>query len=123
MRNETVVCFIAAVCLCAGPVFAQDAGMEHKEMDHSEMDHSKMQEPGKTQATGTGVINTVDIDKKSINITHEPMPELGWPTMTMDLDVTKKVDLSPVKEGDKVNFKLKLGRDKKYRVIEIKPSQ
>jgi Cu(I)/Ag(I) efflux system protein CusF len=30
----------------------------------------------------------------------------------VDLPVTSKVDLSGVKAGDKVSFKLKLGRDK-----------
>ncbi len=41
--------------------------------------------------------------------------------MTMDLLVTKRVDLTPIKAGDKVDFKLKLGRDKTYRIIEINP--
>jgi len=43
--------------------------------------------------------------------------------MTMDLPVTSKVDLGSLKAGDKIAFKLKLGRDKTYRVIEITPAQ
>ncbi len=95
---------------------------EHGNMDHNAMDHSELI-PGQAQATGVGMINTFDADKKMINITHEPMPELGWPAMTMDLAVTERVDLSGIKAGDKVKFKVKLGRDKKYRITDIKAAE
>ena len=100
-----------------------DPGMDHSKMDHSKMETTEMEVSGAKEATGTGVINSVDADGRSINITHDPMPEFGWPKMTMDLATTKKVDLSNVKEGDKVEFKLKLGRDKKFRVIEMESAQ
>lgn len=51
------------------------------------------------------------------------MPDLGWPTMTMDLFVTKRVDLSGKEAGDKVSFKVKLGRDRQYRIIEMEEAQ
>jgi hypothetical protein len=41
--------------------------------------------------------------------------------MTMDLPVTRRVDLSTVKPGDDVILSLKQGRDKQYRVIDIMP--
>ena len=68
-------------------------------------------------------VNSVDAAKGVVNITHEPMPAIGWPTMTMDMPVTKRVDLSTVKTGDKVDFKVKLGRDKQYRVTEIEAAK
>lgn len=86
-------------------------------MDHGAMEKGTTKTDG---AAGTGVIHSIDTTKRIINLTHEPMPDLGWPVMTMDLPATKRVDLSGLKEGDKVDFKLKLGRDKKYRIIEIK---
>lgn len=98
----------------------QPGGMNHGQMDHSKMNHG-MEKAG--EANGVGVINSVDAEKGMINITHEPMPELGWPTMTMDMPVTKHVDLGVVKSGDKVDFKVKLGRDKQYRVIEMVPAK
>lgn len=96
-----------------------DQMMDHGQMDHGQMNHGAMSD----EASGVGVINTVDADKGTINITHEPMPELGWPTMTMDLPVTRRVDLSIVKAGEKVDFKVKLGRDKQYRVTDISPAK
>ena len=43
--------------------------------------------------------------------------------MTMDLPVTRSVDLDKIKAGDKVNLTLKLGRDKQYRVIAVEPAR
>ena len=98
------------------PALAQDAGA------HKGHDMSMMKSAG---ATGTipvnAVINKIDTDKSSINVTHDPIPALKWPTMTMDMTVTKRVDLSKLKPGSSVILSLKQGRDKQYRVIEVKP--
>ncbi len=130
MRKASVLCAAMLILGSTMTVLAEDADTTPSQtdkpaatdMDHSQMDHSKMEMMGKKEATGTGVVNAVDIDKSSINITHEPMPDFGWPKMTMDLPATRKVDLSKVKAGDKVTFTLKLGMDKKYRVIDVKPA-
>jgi Cu(I)/Ag(I) efflux system protein CusF len=135
MKTIAVALLGASLAITSAAI-AQDktAPMDHsghgamKQDDHSKMDHSghggmsdmqaKEVAPG-TEAAGTGVINSIDAGKKQVNLTHEPMPDLGWPTMTMDLPVTSKVALDAVKPGDKVDFRLKLGRDKVYRVIEM----
>ncbi len=134
--KKIAVALLGASLAITSAAIAQDktAPMDHsghgamKQNDHSKMDHSghggmsdmqaKEVAPG-TEAAGTGVINSIDAGKKQVNLTHEPMPDLGWPTMTMDLPVTSKVALDAVKPGDKVDFRLKLGRDKVYRVIEM----
>lgn len=134
--KKIAVALLGASLAITSAAIAQDktAPMDHsghgamKQDDHSKMDHSghggmsdmqaKEVAPG-TEAAGTGVINSIDAGKKQVNLTHEPMPDLGWPTMTMDLPVTSKVALDAVKPGDKVDFRLKLGRDKVYRVIEM----
>ena len=105
------------------------AGNEHQKMPHgsmdhagansSEMDHSKM-EAGKTTAMGVGVINRVSRLNKMVNLTHEPIPELKWPEMTMDLPVANSVDLGSFRAGQKVKFHLELGPDKKYIITDIK---
>lgn len=94
----------------------------HGNIDHNAMDHS---EPisDRAQASGVGVVHALDADKRMVNLTHEPMSELGWPTMTMDLAVTNRVDLSGVKAGDKIKFKVKLGRDKKYRITDLEKAE
>ena len=123
--------FALGTCAMAASAQAADATMDHGKMDHGKMDHSKMDHskmdhaatPGATEAAGVGVINAIDATKNQVNVTHEPMPDLGWPTMTMDLPVTSAVDLGTIKPGDKVSFRVKLGRDKTYRIMEISPTK
>jgi len=118
MSKHIMASLLASVVLvAAGPLAAKDA-----KMDHSKMNHGVMKAPANSsEATAVGVINSIDAEGGKVNVTHEPVKELGWPTMTMDLAVTKRVDLSTVKPGANVKFKLKLGRDKQYRITEIQP--
>ncbi|MCU7807523.1 MAG: copper-binding protein [Candidatus Thiodiazotropha sp. (ex Semelilucina semeliformis)] len=90
--------------------------------DHSMHDHEKMTSSA-NEATGMGTVHKVDAEKKVVNLTHEPIPALNWPGMTMDLPVTKRVDLSTFKAGDEVHFTLKMGRDKQYRITNMKPAK
>lgn len=68
----------------------------------------------------TGKINSVDLSKSSINITHDPIKALGWPKMKMEFPVNKNVDLSSIKAGDTVNFSLKPEGDENYIISNIK---
>lgn len=75
------------------------------------------------QAMGMGILNQVNSEQKTVNLTHEPIPALNWPAMTMDLPVTKRIDLSGFKAGDKVHFTLKQGRDKQFRISTMKAAK
>jgi len=57
-----------------------------------------------------GVVLEMKADDGKLNITHDPIPAIGWPTMTMDFRVGKDVELKDLKTGDRINFTLK--RDK-----------
>ena len=70
-----------------------------------------------TQPTGTGTINSIDTDRRTVNISHQPIPALGWPAMTMDMAVAPSVDLEGVAPGSQVTFSLSRGADGVY-VIE-----
>lgn len=126
MKNFRTLIFTVATSALLIPLSVHSEEMDHSKMDHSkmhpeEMDHSKMDHAKKTEAVGKAVINAIDAEARSVNLTHEPMPELDWPKMTMDLPVTRNVDLSTTKPGDQVEFTIKLSRDKKYRIIKISP--
>ncbi|MGD9783672.1 MAG: copper-binding protein [Hyphomicrobiaceae bacterium] len=108
-----------SACFFTTAVHATETHKGHG--DHGAMSHEAKTDV--TEAEGVGVINAIDTTKKEVNLTHEPMSTLGWPSMTMDLPVTAKVDLGTVKAGDKVSFRLKLGRDKVYRITEIAPAK
>lgn len=99
-------------------VQTQTLAMEHDHMaSHGDMS-AITQDQDVTRAQG--VINAVDIEAGSVNLTHGPIPALNWPTMTMDLPVTDQVDLSGVSAGDAVDFAIILGSEDVYRITELK---
>ncbi len=57
-------------------------------------------------ANGRGTVNKINNDAGSVNISHEAIPALKWPAMTMDIKVADKKILSGVKSGQAVSFGL-----------------
>lgn len=55
-------------------------------------------------ASSTGTVNSVMAGHMMLNITHDPIPDWGWPKMRMDFDVNSSVEISHLKEGDQINF-------------------
>jgi len=72
-----------------------------------------------TVATGVGTVNSVEAGARKINLTHEPMPEIDWPTMTMNFAVAEGVDLGAVAPGDAVRFSLAEAGDGSYVITAI----
>lgn len=64
-------------------------------------DHDHEAEAG---AKGKGVVNSVDAAGHKVNVSHEPIPSLGWPAMKMDFAVAPSVDLKSVQAGTTVEF-------------------
>ena len=71
-------------------------------------------------AHGTGTINAVDLQQHKVNLSHNPIPEIGWPAMTMDFPVDASVDLKAIKPGTRVNFTIEQGQDG-YEIKAITP--
>lgn len=55
----------------------------------------------------SGVINSVMADHAMLNITHEPIPEWGWPDMRMNFDVAPDVNMSQLKPGQEICFTIR----------------
>ena len=77
---------------------------------------------GSGDAHATGTVNAVDPGQHTINVSHGPIPSLGWPAMTMDFPVAPSVDLKAVKPGSRVNFTLEKGKDGMPVVQSITPA-
>lgn len=71
--------------------------------------------------TGTGVVNAIDPSARAVNVSHEPIPALGWPAMTMDLGLAEGVRLEGIAAGSAVVFTLVRGSDGIYRIGSIAP--
>lgn len=61
--------------------------------------------------TGTGILREILVQDNKVNITHDPIPALGWPDMTMDFRVKADVSLEGYAAGDAVIFELEAGED------------
>jgi Cu(I)/Ag(I) efflux system periplasmic protein CusF len=73
-------------------------------------------------AHGTGTVNTVDSAQHKLNLSHAPIPEIGWPAMTMEFPVAPSVDLKGVKPGARVNFTIEKGQGGMYEIKAITPA-
>ncbi|MEQ1930643.1 MAG: copper-binding protein [Parvularculaceae bacterium] len=70
--------------------------------------------------TGEGVINAVSVKKSVVNISHGPMPAIGWGPMTMDFKTDRSVDLAAFAKGDKIHFMLEPARKKgEWRIAAL----
>ncbi|MCB1796931.1 MAG: copper-binding protein, partial [Candidatus Competibacteraceae bacterium] len=78
--------------------------------------------PPKPGIWAEGVINTVEVDSHTVNITHEPIPELNWPTMTMDFPTAQGVDLEQLRPDRKLRFRISEGEDGRYQIDAIEPT-
>jgi Cu/Ag efflux protein CusF len=73
-------------------------------------------------AEAVGVIHTIDTDGRIVSLTHDPIPAIGWPAMTMDLGIAPDADLTGIKPDMVVLFTLDRGPDGMYRIATIAPA-
>lgn len=113
------LCLTLAVLTLTAPMALAD--MDHSTMDHSSMDHSGMTDDQMGGAVHTSaVVNT--IGEGTANISHGPIPEIGWPAMTMDLAVLPEAQLpDDLEAGQTVNLMLVKDADGMYAIGGMMP--
>lgn len=75
-----------------------------------------------TEAEAAGLIHAIAPDGSSVNLTHDPIPNVGWPAMTMDLGLSERATLDGVEVGSVVIFTLERGPDGIYQIGTITPA-
>lgn len=86
---------------------------------HAEHDMEAMPAEQKMPA-GKGRVIDVDVQSSEVTLAHEPIPELGWPSMTMGFSVSNSTQLNHLKPGDQVEFKLKSDpKTEQYNIEQI----
>lgn len=107
----------------AGETIAMDHHKMSKIHDQAMRDESHASQPASATAAnlpqGTGTLNSVDAEKHMVNLTHDPIKDLGWPKMRMEFSVDPSVDLSGFKAGDTVSFALKPVADDDYTIVKL----
>lgn len=106
----------------SAPEEMQGGAHNHDHGAHGHGSHGDDSASNTKSAMGTGVIHSVSRLNRKVNLTHDPIPALKWPEMTMDLDVAEGVDLKALAPEEKVKFRIELGDDKVYRITKIMKS-
>jgi len=94
-------------------VYAEDSG--------SPVVDQKNDQRSDERYIGHGVVNKLNVQAGKVNISHDPIPSIQWPKMTMDFNVKNKTDLTVLKSGMSVDFEL-TRKGKSYLITHISPS-
>ena len=124
MKKQTAVTFFTVTLLfLVGSSSAMSAG--NHAMDHGtvhNMDKGASQGESKQASMdiqAEGKLNSVNLAKRKINVSHTPIAVLGWPAMRMDFTVQPGVDLQSLKPNQKINFSLQKSGEYDYVVTDI----
>jgi len=71
--------------------------------------------------TGKGVVRDL-MGEGKINLSHDPIQALGWPSMTMDFKLAEGVSTKDLKPGMAVEFDL-MEKDNVYLIDAIRPAK
>lgn len=83
-------------------------------------DFKRMQTPAViTNVWGKGVVNSVMVSHRMVNISHDPIEELDWPSMKMDFTVADSVDFQALQAGQTLHFELTKNADNSYMISAI----
>ena len=84
-------------------------------------DSTQMAHEGHAHVQGTAKVNSVDAAAHKVNLSHDPIPKIGWPSMTMDFAVAPSVDLNSVQPGTSIKFDMEQGQGGMYVIQSIAP--
>jgi Cu/Ag efflux protein CusF len=103
---------------------AQSPGIHASERHAASHQNSgmRMAHEGRNDVHGIGTVNSVDPAQHKVNVSHNPIPQIGWPAMTMDFPVAPSVDLRALKPGTRVNFTIEKGQGGMYEIRAISPA-
>lgn len=112
MRNTLTL--ITSLILSTTMVSAESTDMS--KMDHSTiaMDEAAIEGAVHVKA----VINS--FGEGTVNVSHEPIPEIGWPAMTMDMPIIDGAEMTgEIVEGDTVIMMLIKSDDGMYAISAL----
>lgn len=72
---------------------------------HSDIEPSES--PTIVKGFGNGRVDDVNLRERRLRVSHGPIEQLGWPSMTMEFDVDPQVDLSTFEVGQDIRFVLR----------------
>jgi Cu(I)/Ag(I) efflux system protein CusF len=95
--KKQIISVLSVTVLTAGAAVAAD-------MSGMKMDPPAASAAAKPQVNhAVGVVKSLDAANGKVTLSHEPVPSIKWPAMTMAFRISKEM-AATVKAGDKVNF-------------------
>jgi Cu/Ag efflux protein CusF len=61
--------------------------------------------------------------RRLFKLTHAPIPEIGWQTMTMEFLVAPSVDLRSLRPNRRINFIMEQSPEGMYDIQAIAPTE
>lgn len=108
---RTTLTLISTLLLSSTVAFAQST--DHSTMDHGNMAMDEKVIDGAVHAEA--VVNS--FGDGTVNVSHGPIPEIGWPAMTMDMPLMEGAEMmGEIADGDTVTMMLVKGDDGMYSV-------
>lgn len=93
--------------------------MDHDMSNMSGMSERKNKTGSNNVATASGVINAVMLKGNMLNISRGPIKKWGRPAATLDFMINKKIEISKLKKGMKVEFTFEVTKGE-FIINEIK---
>ena len=101
-----------------GPMPAEESSMDGMDISHEDMSdnaggesnasidmrHDGHTAPGAADVETQGRVVSIDMTAKSVTIDHDPIPQLGWPSMVMAFKAPSGINIMSVKAGESVRF-------------------
>ena len=71
---------------------------------------------------GAGTVDAIDAKAGSITMTHDPIPSLKWPAMTMDFQLANASLLDGLKTGQRVEIEIVQKAPGEFLIVRIAPA-
>ena len=109
---RTFILTLTLAFLTAPAALAQSDMSGH---DMTMGDHATMAEGVHAEAT----LNS--LSDGMANVSHGPIPDIGWPAMTMDMTLLDGAEIDGVEPGDEVMMMLEQGPDGMFAIRALMP--
>ncbi|MBF0383670.1 MAG: efflux RND transporter periplasmic adaptor subunit [Magnetococcales bacterium] len=90
---------------------------EHKEVGG--IKHLPATESQAPPISSAGVLRMIMPDERKVKLSHEPIPALNWPAMTMDFTLADEVEVPTLDLGAKIRFEMRALDEYTYEITKI----
>ena len=119
-RGDKVVTSAQFLIDSESNIEAELARMDEGQMGSGSMDHGSTDHGADGQIVhAMGVVDQVMPAMGMVKLTHDPIPALDWPKMTMDFPLAEGLSTSDFKPGETVHFMLWVGDNFEFRIESL----